>query len=401
MVRVLTDEFMLQMYDRYDWPVFDDICGEPSLWYEDAEDTLHCWFASGPELGESTPHYLSLWYTHATGGNYSDWAAPVRCTGLVNMSRFPFVLEYRGKWYCFNSPYYDGDVYLWESADKIDWTCLNGGQPVIRKSNSTISIYHHIWNVGVCVVGSTWHMWVECGSAEDQSDTISAYTYGTLERLDWQSHLRSTPAGIMQSRNVCPVYVPERNAIMIFSAKPDPKYYEGQPYPITYIGVYTVSLRDNLYDPASYHLSPYFRIGNGEDVSDPHYAATNGEHGIMGVIQYFSNDAARPHIYQIGTWMDRAALYDYIVHGPDVQTVERTISTTISLEDTGVIWLLIYFIVVLVLAFTLGSYGAMAGCVIGAFVLLMSEIRMAPLLFIAALVTAMVILFRHRSEEVG
>jgi hypothetical protein len=315
---------------------------------------------------------------------------------MENISRFPYVLEYQNKFYCFNSPYYNADVFLWESSDKINWTVMNGGNPVIAKSNSTISPYYNIWNVGVSIVGSTWHMWIECGANATQADTISAYTYGTLDKLDWQSHLKAYPAGILESRNVCPVYIPERNAIIIFSAKPDHVYYPGQPYPITYISVYTVNLRKDLYDPNSYVQSPYFRIGNGEDVSDPHYAIVDGEQ-LKGIIMYFSNDAARPHIYQAGVYMDGPAFYDYLLNGNEVQTVEKEVSTTIALEDTGIIWLLIFFIVIIILGIFGGIYGVVGGFILGGLIMLLA-VPSGLILFIFALISGIALLFGKEGD---
>ncbi|MCL5097583.1 MAG: hypothetical protein M1608_08655 [Candidatus Omnitrophica bacterium] len=82
--------------------------------------------------------------------------------------RFPYTLKYQNKYLTFGWRYRGNDVepcnvYLWSSANGIDWTVENGGLPVLTKSSEPASIWFNIWNVAVAVDGSNnFHMIVEC-----------------------------------------------------------------------------------------------------------------------------------------------------------------------------------------------------------------------------------------------
>jgi len=253
-------------------------------------DQLDMWVAGGYPIG--TGDLLNVWYTYATNSTFSNWAEPIR---VLQGVRFPTVVENNGTYYCFGSHVFDGDVYLWSSTNKVDWTPMNGGDPIIEKSADTGNLYYHVFNTGVCVVDGVFHVWIECNTDAGWPDPgyNCGYTYSTIEDMAFDERKTQYPV-MYDVGNTQPVYVPERDAYIIFAAKLNGSY------PTTYIqGYYTVSNPD-LTSSSDYVLSPYYihNYGTGVDVSDPSVAFTGGLGDYEAVYIYFYGQPSINDLYQ-------------------------------------------------------------------------------------------------------
>jgi hypothetical protein len=101
--------------------------------------------------------------------------------------RFPYTLKHHGKYLTFGWRYRGENVepcniYLWSSADGLDWTVENGGLPVLSKSPEPSSIWFNIWNVAVAVDDTdTFHIVVECApEGVDQKGVGLGYSTATM-----------------------------------------------------------------------------------------------------------------------------------------------------------------------------------------------------------------------------
>ncbi|MBN8541870.1 MAG: hypothetical protein J0L82_15875 [Deltaproteobacteria bacterium] len=100
---------------------------------------------------------------------------------VIDSARFPYTINQGGT--LFNFASVDGNVYLWKSFDLgLTWTKINGGRPVLTRSDDRTSIYHHLWNVAVDIADDgTWHLLVESSdSTPDQREVGLAYSYARL-----------------------------------------------------------------------------------------------------------------------------------------------------------------------------------------------------------------------------
>ena len=67
---------------------------------------------------------------------------------VIESARFPYTINKGGT--LFNLATVDGNVYLWKSLDLgLTWTKINGGRPVLNRSDDRSSIYHQLWNVAI------------------------------------------------------------------------------------------------------------------------------------------------------------------------------------------------------------------------------------------------------------
>ncbi|MBN8540735.1 MAG: hypothetical protein J0L82_10150 [Deltaproteobacteria bacterium] len=100
---------------------------------------------------------------------------------VIESARFPYTIS-QGET-LFNFATVDGNVYLWKSLDLgLTWMKINGGRPVLRRSEDRSSIYHQLWNVAVDIADDgTWHLLVESSdSTPDQREVGLAYSHARL-----------------------------------------------------------------------------------------------------------------------------------------------------------------------------------------------------------------------------
>jgi hypothetical protein len=215
-----------------------------------------------------------LYYTYATDSSCHTFAAPV-ATDLTTC-RFPFVMKNGSTYYAFGT-HLDSKVYLYSSTDKLHWTAMNGGNPVLTGIGGEC-----IANVGVVVVGTTWHMYIEAWPSSGYGDIGLYYSYSTLADMNWDTHRTPTqiiPSGVGPE----PVYVPDRNAILLLHGLNNA------------IGnrcdavAHYVSLSDNPALATSYHLAPGFFQHRPGLFTDNHsfvVAGSGKDHNII-ISEYY------------------------------------------------------------------------------------------------------------------
>jgi hypothetical protein len=67
--------------------------------------------------------------------------------------RFPCIIQRGSIYYLFGCRDWDAgssNIFAWSSIDSINWTIINGGNPVIVQSADPASIWNRIWNVAAC-----------------------------------------------------------------------------------------------------------------------------------------------------------------------------------------------------------------------------------------------------------
>ena len=237
--------------------------GETSVVVEG--DTAHCWTGAGA-------NHQSLEYSYA---NDSKCAVYTQYPGNPVMTniRFPEVIKEGDTYYLF-SHRTDidgilGDVYLWNSTDKVTWNIMNNGNPVLEHSTNPADWNYRIANVNVCVVDGVWHMLFDGTTGDDPIvEWKDHYTYSNLTDLNW-----TTNVVVILDNIGCPdmTHVPDRNALMVLTCTGDN---------IMQSKAYYASLSDNLSLPESWHEG-VFELGT--DVSDSVFAVVgpDKDHNII------------------------------------------------------------------------------------------------------------------------
>lgn len=163
------------------------------------DQQVDAWFGSGV-----------LYHAYSTDKNAVIWTKDA--TACIASCRFQDTFKYLNKYYTIGTMQPTYDLFLWESDDKVNWTIMNGGNPIITHS---AGIWSYLWNCSVTVVGDTWNVWVEAGSLESQADVGLNYTHGTLSNLSSFNANKSPNQVVNGGGNPSCVYIPDRNAILI------------------------------------------------------------------------------------------------------------------------------------------------------------------------------------------
>ena len=196
-------------------------------------------------------------YRSANNALLDNWSTPVNLTGLPAAVFFPTVFQIGPTYYMFlrkNTP--TNEIYLYSSTNRIAWTAMNSGNPVITGSTSPTGWSKNLFNVGVCVVGTTVHILVEGAADSGQYAFPASGGYASADISSPIFTLTSTP----QIFNMqCPdmIYVPEKNAILTFNLE----WTSNSNPPFNYYGQTRVlfsKLGTDLTDPNSWNRSPLF-----------------------------------------------------------------------------------------------------------------------------------------------
>jgi PKD repeat protein len=203
---------------------------------------VDCWFRKY----NSTTTSSNIMYTNATNGLANNWCTPVD-TDIPAGREMPFVLydNVTGKYYMFvNNAGSNYDEYLYNSTNKLNWTVMNGGNPVLRHGTTTYT--YRCYNPGVAAVNSSyWPMLIE-GTSSSLSGFHLSYCYSNLSELNWTAHLspdRISPNG----GNPDLKYVPERNALLSIYGNSSKTYWE--------LDSMYAYLDQNLSDPKSWNIT--------------------------------------------------------------------------------------------------------------------------------------------------
>lgn len=153
---------------------------------------------------------------HRTANNalLDNWSESVECTGVSGY--FPTVFKIGTDYYMFikQSAWDVGDIYLYHSTDKIAWTVMNGGDPVIVHSSDTSSWYNKLYNVSVVVIGTTVH--ILCDGSEETPSFPNPYSsgYASADISNPVFTLQATPT-ILNGSNADLKYSSKHNALVL------------------------------------------------------------------------------------------------------------------------------------------------------------------------------------------
>ena len=272
-------------------------------------DQMDAWYAS-------LPNYQTLYYTYANKSDLGSYAAPeVVLEGI----RFPTVIKNDDTYYCFTSKppgaHDGGGIFLYSSDDKTTWTPMNDGNAVMAVSENPTSQWYCIWNPGVVVVDGVFHIFVECGTQTDQSDVRLAYSHSTLEAMEWDTNRTETNL-IPDGGNPAPVYVPERNAILLVHGELNHATLQ---WHVT--AVYTL-LSTDISLPGSWIESPTFNIVDGADPAIVESGA-GAEYNIT--FQWYHAQSHIDQGYYDG--VNLTAFFDRIVLGSPVTITSSPVLT--------------------------------------------------------------------------
>ncbi len=307
----------------YNNPVINAISSEPSMIYNTTTGWIDEWFTSGTTYGANG--YNNLWYTHTTNANYTTHTTPVR---VMQNIRFPYVVQYSGVFYCFahNNSAPVGNLYLWTSHDKLNWTIANGGQAVLHHSVTTSSIRYWMANPAVILVNNMWYMWIECANSSASgtywSYFATAYTYSAFSSsLNFTTNMTSTHVITGGVGNAYAEYVPDRAAVMLIA-------YQLTSATLAQEMVWTIPLAADKTLPASYTKWPGFVVGLPTQVSaDWTWAVTPT--GL--VFQMFHNQPTTRDIYQGSIALTLDQFYDYLTGTTPLSTLSPQASQLLYL----------------------------------------------------------------------
>jgi len=286
----LTRETEISLIDEGINPVFPaGAIGETSIIMDG--NNLDCWYA-----GSS---FVKLYYTYASDSICGSFAAP---TGpLLEDIRFPYIFKEGGIYYLFAHRIGFSGLYMWQSPDKLTWTIMNSGNPVLTPPTDPDSKFKFFYNVSVAVVDGIWHMLIESGHEPDQSDVALHYSYSTLAELNWDTH-RCEVETIPGGGNPHLIYLPEKKSFLVLY---------GKAYSSTYwvIRAAKASADDDLSDPDSWTEGNFGIDYPTLVTADPHLAVlgSSKEHNIA--IQFFYN---QQYIYQLYSNLSLNNFFDFI-----------------------------------------------------------------------------------------
>src|SRR5574343_91018 len=250
----------------------------------------------------------TLYYTYATDTLVHDYITPV-ATDLDSIS-YPYVFKSGYTYYCAATNRRDNSkIYLWQSTNKLNWTYANGGNPILT---NTGHYYYTNFNPGICIVDTTWYYFNEtCPAAGFDSSGI-IFSYGSLNNLSAIESNTTNHYIIERGSSPDPVYVPDRNAILLFvgvqanqSGPVDDLSYE-----LSNEVCYYASLDDDLSLASSWHLAPYFILSYpGMTIHDFSFTVLPESKAYNLVMPFFYGQVTDHQVYSSLTLND---FYDAI-----------------------------------------------------------------------------------------
>ena len=281
-------------------PVFPTRCGESSMIMDG--DQMDVWFASGLTLGAFGYH--SLWYAHSHKADLGTFSTPQK---VLDGIRFPTVVKDGSTYYCFTSkgpPDGKYGIYLYSSTDKTTWTPMNSGNPILPQSTNVNSQWNVTWNPGVVVVGGVFHMFVECATqagSVNQNAVRLGYTHSTMAAMNWNGN-KTEDNVIDMGGSPCPVYVPDRNAILLLYARLDVTWH---------LEAALASAVSDLSQTSSWTTSLVFSLS--DNGADPAIVNTGDDAEYPVTIQWFHGQPIDSDIYQEYSALNFTDFYDAVL----------------------------------------------------------------------------------------
>lgn len=146
--------------------------GEVEIIMQDDGRTCDAWIRKGTNTG--------VQYTYADNPLLDNWATYVTCTGIPN-GLFPTVFRYLSSFYMLHRKDSDQNTYLYTSTNRIDWTVLNSGNPVITRSTTASAWNRNMYNTSVWLVGSTVYFLLEASADTGFYSFPSVFGLGSFD----------------------------------------------------------------------------------------------------------------------------------------------------------------------------------------------------------------------------
>jgi hypothetical protein len=256
--------------------VFPDGAGETTSIV--SNDTCFVWFMNAAMDD-------SLYYTYATDSLFREMRRPV---AVLPKIIYPYVVKYNDIFYLFGHRMIaherGGDISLWSSIDKIHWTILNGGDPIIKASTDTSSIYQWITNPGVLVLNGVFHVWIECAKLPYKGKGL-AYTYSTISNNNWEKNKTKYFVVKDNAGNPNPVLVEKRQAIIMIHGGSDDDLNSGS------IHAEKLSLTKDFSLVSSYIKCPNFNFKDEKPYTeDPDFFVTNSNKKKYKIMMRYLHD---------------------------------------------------------------------------------------------------------------
>jgi len=171
-----------------------------------------------------------MWYTdpqgyidlaRATNSLFDDWiTTDTHLLGETGV-HYPYVFKSGSIYYLLGNHEFTGigDIYMYSSTDKVNWTIANGGNPVLHHSAVGTDWNYRLFNTAAVMVGGTVHLVVEGATLADWDHYAMGYSYSTLPTPNFDTYLtmiKDTVGG--RCTGSCPDlhYVPDRGSLMVF-----------------------------------------------------------------------------------------------------------------------------------------------------------------------------------------
>ena len=182
-------------------------CGEGNIIMRDA-NTCDFWYKL-PSTGDP-----KIYHRYADNATLDNWSAAVECSGVTGY--FPSVVKNGSIYYMFTKAVWaSGHIYLYQSTDRINWSIMNGGNPVIMASANLTDWNYYIYNVSVVIIGTKFHALVE-GAYGSGGISAAIYNaaYTTAEISNPVFTLPSKPT-LWNMANPALNYSAKRNQIIV------------------------------------------------------------------------------------------------------------------------------------------------------------------------------------------
>jgi len=276
-----------------------------------------------------------IYYTNTTNSTADNYGTPVLLSVFGSVAYFPYVV-----WDTATQKYYmfvqigpgNSNIYLYNSTNKISWSEMNNGNPVLV-SGATAATYQ-IFNPGVDIVNSSyWPMLIE-GKANGATVFTESYCYSNLTELNWTKHLSSAavinPGTGYGAGSAYLKYVPDYNALLWVSGYTTTSYWQ------IYDGGIFLNTDPTVSTNWIINSTPLI-TASSIPVADPTLAITNNSGGNTYniILQYNYNQAS---LYQA---FSNLSLDDFFVQsvsaGTSVPTTYTSGSNTIVVYNkTGI-----------------------------------------------------------------
>ncbi len=268
----------------------------------------------------------AIYYMYATDQMCETWVSggtPFPTTGDI---RFPYVFKIGSAYYLLAYLISDGNLYLYSSSDKITWSILNSGNPVLTHSATPADWYYEIFNPAIAVVGSTLHLLIEAKSST--SDFNMGYSYSTLaDGPNFNTHLSAAPV-IADTGNPELIYVPDRSALLAV-----PGYLSGG---IWELRTFSALLSADLSLPASWIAAPGFGMRvSGIHITDPAIVFSSTSDKLWKMLLAYNYNQGET--YQAYAQLTLNQFYDLATNNPPGEILDGgTFLVPTSNYDAGV-----------------------------------------------------------------